>query len=472
MMCTSAASQNSGKLQVADTGTQPSKFHCRSAALTLKRRLNCRGTCSSLFPLSLRALMLQAGQPTKSSNVVWAALSGFLLRLNARGPQSNDSCTGIGLDACGRDGRCGWTDPLSHSDDLDILKQAKQPFKGVKRAAPDRVGDEKTRRATRREGAAPRHHSSPLVLAALLPPRLNPLYKHAVRTTTVVFDVDAGVDDRATTTCGGPAQSRLPASMLQQPSAQCSMTVSPSLSVPLSQLLGRELKQSLRYNAPAPCACADSCHTKLVSCQKQAVSNYTRVECRRHGIRRTAHIAGQAGSIDAPSMRTVGGRLDQTLVPATSDRWPCTSLAASGAKPTVRSSFDPNHHMESFSNPTMTNTIALILLALQRRDRFPRGPHTDPLDLTLSSDARAVRDSTPSDHIEGGRACDGRATRRRKDQLAKHQPQRPASDDHGATGTCAASKGQPWSARLGPRTRRSRANAWLAGHIRALTVMV
>ena len=51
-------------------------------------------------------------------------------------------------------------------------------------------------------------------------------------------------------------------------------------------------------------------------------------------------------------MRTVGGRLVQTSCQLhTSDRLHCASLAASGAKPTVRIPFDPVHNMEDYQSP-------------------------------------------------------------------------------------------------------------------------
>jgi len=143
------------------------------------------------------------------------------------------------------------------------------------------VVNEKPRRATLSKGAAPGHHSSPPVLAAQLPSRLNSLYKHAVRTTGLVPDVDASVSDRATTTCGvsdvlsaSPDQDRvqlshafLPRRSNSHPRRTPWSCLLLSMSF-LSQLLGRgrdaatqvnhysELKQLLRYNAPAPCACA------------------------------------------------------------------------------------------------------------------------------------------------------------------------------------------------------------------------
>ena len=75
-----------------------------------------------------------------------------------------------------------------------------------------------------------------------------------------------------------------------------------------------KLKQLLRYDAAAPCACAEyRRYTRLVSCQKQNISDSGQMECHRHGTRITAHCAGQAGSIHAPPMRTVEGGLVQTL---------------------------------------------------------------------------------------------------------------------------------------------------------------
>lgn len=81
------------------TETESTSSRCRSAALTLKRRLNCHGTCHLVVIVSAFNTDIDASGRTacEFEQPGLGISSGFLLRLNARGPQSNDSCTGIGL---------------------------------------------------------------------------------------------------------------------------------------------------------------------------------------------------------------------------------------------------------------------------------------------------------------------------------------------------------------------------------------
>jgi hypothetical protein len=186
-------------------------------------------------------------------------------------------------------------DTLSHSDNLDTLEQTGQcvyriptrgqhstmstRFKGAKRATPERacatwrlervrrschvsrVSYERTKGATLRvvSNAAPLVSTHPQSSYNPIPPTFE------IRSTNVPFvrpgvmlDVDAVLNDRATSTCGvsdvlsasligkTPAQSRFLASSLQQPPAQSSIAVSPSLSESMSQHLG--WRETLLHN--------------------------------------------------------------------------------------------------------------------------------------------------------------------------------------------------------------------------------
>lgn len=65
-----------------------------------------------------------------------------------------------------------------------------------------------------------------------------------------------------------------------------------------------------------------------------------------------AYCAGQTGSFYAPPMRTVGGRMVQTS---------CQPGRLRRAKPSVRISFDPRHHMEDVHSPHKDTVLALSL---------------------------------------------------------------------------------------------------------------
>ncbi|KAJ8112343.1 hypothetical protein OPT61_g5267 [Boeremia exigua] len=185
--------------------------------------------------------------------------------------------------------------------------------------------------------------------------KVQSLDKRAGCTTGVVSDVDAIVNDRTAATCG------VSDALSAKPPWERSSSVTPSwLNSPTATRIefNHHVSLAVGFIVPAPWAGRDAAtQVDLYSELKQLlryntpriqVSGFEGVECRRHGTRNVVHIAGQAGSNYAPSMRTVGGRLD-AFVPATLDRWQSTSLAASGAKPSVRISFDPVHHMEGFS---------------------------------------------------------------------------------------------------------------------------
>lgn len=207
---------------------------------------------------------------------------------------------------------------------------------------------------------------------------MNSLDKRAGCITGLVLDVDAVVIDRARCTCGvsdvlsanlfGLRVSSVTPCCFVSPTAtrtqtQTSIVVSPSLSDPKATALegasrrytGWPLRQAETV-AALQCICTSACAEVVAipsSCLARGQpSHFGRVECHRHGTRYTAHWAGQAGSVYAPSMRTVGGGLSQTAPcrPDLTDGH-CASQAASGAKPTVRIPFDPVHDMDLLQSP-------------------------------------------------------------------------------------------------------------------------
>ena len=120
-----------------------------------------------------------------------------------------------------------------------------------------RVVNERMKRATLSRMGAPRHRSSPLVLTARLPPKVNSLDKCAVCTTGAVFNVDAVVNDRATSICGVSDVLSTSLFGMEASSVTPSCLVSPTAT---RTEVHHRVSLAVGFNVPAPWMGRDALH--------------------------------------------------------------------------------------------------------------------------------------------------------------------------------------------------------------------